>query len=128
MLIIWWSKYVGVILNVLVCDVWINVSIQTSALVGPLYTESGIKFTVHFVLLQPLPPISLRPVLILPSCLQLSLQVTYSVHVLRPKFCIRFTYVITGYTFTKHARFAYHCSDSHKRMVVFQILLIYWLR
>jgi hypothetical protein len=37
MMIIWWSKHVGVILNVLVCDVWINVLIQTSALVWPLY-------------------------------------------------------------------------------------------
>jgi hypothetical protein len=37
MMIIWWSKHVGVILNVLVCDIWINVLLQTSALVGPLY-------------------------------------------------------------------------------------------
>jgi hypothetical protein len=37
MMIIWWSKHVGMIVNVLVCDIWINVSIQTSALVGPLY-------------------------------------------------------------------------------------------
>jgi hypothetical protein len=37
MMIIWWSKHVGVILSVLVCDVWINVLLQTSALVGPLY-------------------------------------------------------------------------------------------
>jgi hypothetical protein len=37
MMIVWWSKHVGVILNVLVCDIWINVLIQTSALVGPLY-------------------------------------------------------------------------------------------
>jgi hypothetical protein len=37
----WWSaddrKYVGVILSVLMCDIWINVLLQTSALVGPLY-------------------------------------------------------------------------------------------
>jgi hypothetical protein len=33
----WWSKHVGVILSVLVCDIWINVLLQTSALVGPLY-------------------------------------------------------------------------------------------
>jgi hypothetical protein len=37
MMIIWWSKHVGMILNVLVCDIWINVLLQTSALVGPLY-------------------------------------------------------------------------------------------
>jgi hypothetical protein len=37
MMIIWWSKHVGVILNVLVCDIWINVLLQTNALVGPLY-------------------------------------------------------------------------------------------
>jgi hypothetical protein len=37
MMIIWWSKHVGVILSVLVCDIWISVSLQTSALVGPLY-------------------------------------------------------------------------------------------
>jgi hypothetical protein len=40
MMIIWWSKHVGVILNVLVCDIWINVLIQTSALVWPLYIVS----------------------------------------------------------------------------------------
>jgi hypothetical protein len=33
----WRSKHVGVILSVLVCDIWINFLIQTSALVGPLY-------------------------------------------------------------------------------------------
>jgi hypothetical protein len=37
MMIIWWSKHVGAILSVLVCDIWINVLLQTSALVGPLY-------------------------------------------------------------------------------------------
>jgi hypothetical protein len=36
-MIIWWSKHVGVILSVLVCDIWINVVLQTGALVGPLY-------------------------------------------------------------------------------------------
>jgi hypothetical protein len=36
-MIFWWSKHVGVILNVLVCDIWINVLLQTSALVEPLY-------------------------------------------------------------------------------------------
>jgi hypothetical protein len=36
MIIIWWSKH-GVILSVLVCDILINVLLQTSALVGPLY-------------------------------------------------------------------------------------------
>jgi hypothetical protein len=41
-MIIWWSKHVGVILNVLVCDIWINVLIQTSALVDPLYTTKNI--------------------------------------------------------------------------------------
>jgi hypothetical protein len=37
MMIIWWSKHVGVILSVLVCDIWIDILLQTSALVGPLY-------------------------------------------------------------------------------------------
>jgi hypothetical protein len=37
MMIIWWSKHVGVILSVLMCDIWINVLLQTSALVGQLY-------------------------------------------------------------------------------------------
>jgi hypothetical protein len=36
-MIIWWSKHVGVIISVLMCDIWINVLLQTSALVGPLY-------------------------------------------------------------------------------------------
>jgi hypothetical protein len=36
-MIIWWSKHVGVILIILVCDIWINVLLQTSALVGPLF-------------------------------------------------------------------------------------------
>jgi hypothetical protein len=37
MIISWWSKHVGVILSVLMCDVWINVLLQTSALVGSLH-------------------------------------------------------------------------------------------
>jgi hypothetical protein len=37
MMISWWSKHVRVILSVLACDIWINVLLQTSALVGPLY-------------------------------------------------------------------------------------------
>jgi hypothetical protein len=37
MMISWWSKYVRVILSVLMCDIWINVLLQTSALVGPLH-------------------------------------------------------------------------------------------
>jgi hypothetical protein len=36
-MIIWWSKHIRVILSVLVCDIWINVLLQTSTLVGPLY-------------------------------------------------------------------------------------------
>jgi hypothetical protein len=39
-MIVWWSKHVGVILNVLVCDIGINVLIQTSALVWPLYVAN----------------------------------------------------------------------------------------
>jgi hypothetical protein len=35
MIISWLSKHVGVILSVLMCDIWINVLLQTSALVGP---------------------------------------------------------------------------------------------
>jgi hypothetical protein len=37
MMIIWWSKHVGVILSVLMCDIWINVLLQTRALVGLLH-------------------------------------------------------------------------------------------
>jgi hypothetical protein len=37
MMISWRSKHVGVILSVLVCDIWFNVLLQTSALIGPLY-------------------------------------------------------------------------------------------
>jgi hypothetical protein len=37
MMISWWSKHVGVILSVLMCDIWINVLLHTSALVGQLY-------------------------------------------------------------------------------------------
>jgi hypothetical protein len=43
-MIIWWSKHAGVILNVLVYDIWINVLIQTSALVGPLHIVLNYKF------------------------------------------------------------------------------------
>jgi hypothetical protein len=48
-MIIWWSKYVGVILSVLVCDILINVLLQTSALVGPLYTVYNLllSFLTH---------------------------------------------------------------------------------
>jgi hypothetical protein len=35
MMISWWSKHVGAILSVLMCDIWINVLLQTIALVGP---------------------------------------------------------------------------------------------
>jgi hypothetical protein len=38
MMIIWWSKHVRVILSISMCDIWINVLLQTSALVGPLHT------------------------------------------------------------------------------------------
>jgi hypothetical protein len=44
MMISWWSKYVGVILCVLVCDIWINVLLQTSALVGLLHIDHEIMF------------------------------------------------------------------------------------
>jgi hypothetical protein len=39
MMISWWLKHFGVILSVLMCDIWINVLLQTSALVGPLHIE-----------------------------------------------------------------------------------------
>jgi hypothetical protein len=51
-MIIWWSKHVGVILNVLVCDIWINVLLQTSALVGPLYIEQNLQFQILKFLLN----------------------------------------------------------------------------
>jgi hypothetical protein len=38
MMISWWSKHVGMVLSILVCDIWINVLLYTSALVGPLHT------------------------------------------------------------------------------------------
>jgi hypothetical protein len=44
MMIIWWSKHVGVILNVLVCDILINVLLQTNALVGPLCITTYVCF------------------------------------------------------------------------------------
>jgi hypothetical protein len=37
MMISWWSKHVGMILSVLMFDIWINVLLQTSALIGPLH-------------------------------------------------------------------------------------------
>jgi hypothetical protein len=43
MMIIWWSKHVGVILSVLMCDIWINVLLQTSALIWPLYIYYGLS-------------------------------------------------------------------------------------
>jgi hypothetical protein len=46
-MIIWWSKHVGVILNVLVCDIWINVLLQTSALVGPYSNKEGFRWRVY---------------------------------------------------------------------------------
>jgi hypothetical protein len=45
--IIWWSKHVGANLNVLVCDIWINILLQTRALVGPL-NKSYINFSGNF--------------------------------------------------------------------------------
>jgi uncharacterized membrane protein YqaE (UPF0057 family) len=37
MMISWWLTHAGVILSVLMCDIWINVLLQTSALVGLLH-------------------------------------------------------------------------------------------
>ena len=98
------------------CLWWVYQFGQNKVALGSKFTSCYCKF---------LPPISLRPVLILPSCLHLSPKVTYSLHVLRPKFCIHFTYVITDYKFTKHASFAYYCSDGHKRMEI-QYFKFYW--
>jgi hypothetical protein len=36
-MISWWSKHIGVILSVLICDIWTTVLLHTSALVGPLH-------------------------------------------------------------------------------------------
>jgi hypothetical protein len=44
MMISWWSKHLEVILSVLMYDNWINVLLQTSALVGPLHVVSIIQF------------------------------------------------------------------------------------
>jgi hypothetical protein len=51
MMIIWWSKHVGVILSVLVCDILINVLLQTSALGGPLYIVTK-QFICRYVMEQ----------------------------------------------------------------------------
>jgi hypothetical protein len=48
-MIIWWSKHVGVTLSVLVCDIWINVLLQTSALVGPLHTMPIYDLPYHLL-------------------------------------------------------------------------------
>jgi hypothetical protein len=48
MVISWWSKHVGVILSVLMCDIWINVLLQTSALVGPLHIAHVLIWFVSF--------------------------------------------------------------------------------
>jgi hypothetical protein len=37
MMISWWSKHVGVVLSVLIYDIWINVLFKKSALVGKLH-------------------------------------------------------------------------------------------
>jgi hypothetical protein len=54
-MIIWWSNHVGVILSILVCDIWINVLLQISALVGPLYIVYNLAyvFCLCFMLLAP---------------------------------------------------------------------------
>jgi hypothetical protein len=39
-MISWWAKHGGVILSVLMCGIWINVLLQTSALVGPLHIDN----------------------------------------------------------------------------------------
>jgi hypothetical protein len=37
MMISWWTKHAGVILRVLMCDIWINVVLKTSELVGSFH-------------------------------------------------------------------------------------------
>jgi hypothetical protein len=54
-MIIWWSKHVGVILRVLVCDMWIIVLLQTSTLVGPLYIILDIQVCTVRPRVQTLP-------------------------------------------------------------------------
>jgi hypothetical protein len=49
MMIIWWSKHVGVILNVLVCDIWINI-LNTNKCIGWTIIHSN-----HCCDLEPLP-------------------------------------------------------------------------
>jgi hypothetical protein len=45
MMISWWSKHVGVILNVLMCDIWINVLLSTKCISwAVMYSE--LKCTV----------------------------------------------------------------------------------
>jgi hypothetical protein len=50
MMINWWSKHVGVILSVLMCDIWIKLLLQTSALVEPLQVVSAQLFTWFYKL------------------------------------------------------------------------------
>jgi hypothetical protein len=47
MMISWWSKHVGVILGILMCDIWINVLLYISALVGPLHIVKTAMFEDH---------------------------------------------------------------------------------
>jgi hypothetical protein len=51
MMISWWSEHVGVILSVLMCDIWINVLLQTSALVGPLHVRKLVVY-FHWLILR----------------------------------------------------------------------------
>jgi hypothetical protein len=44
MMISWWAKHVGVILCVLMCDIWINALLDTSAFIW--ITHSELKCTV----------------------------------------------------------------------------------
>jgi hypothetical protein len=45
-MISWWSKHVGMILSVLMCDIWINVLLHTSSLVGPLHIVPFVRFGI----------------------------------------------------------------------------------
>jgi hypothetical protein len=60
MMISWWLKHVGVILSVLMCDIRINVLLQTSALhvVGPLHIlvlsiYSGLHVSALWAIIRP---------------------------------------------------------------------------
>jgi hypothetical protein len=83
-MISWWSKHVGMILIVLMCDAWINVLLQTNALIGPLqifpqnftFVETFNRFLAVYVMRYLRPMFQEAP----HSNLRRTLPVSYTVH------------------------------------------------